>query len=622
MGGLGADETIDLAADPEQVAHELADKAANVDVVLDYLWGKPAESAIMPLLTGRDDRARLISWVQIGAVAGAGISLPSAALRQANIHFLGSGQGSVSAAGILSTLPELAAEIGNGAFTRSMSSPKRCPTWSRSGTTREAQPGASCSSPHGDRPTAASPVLAYSRRVRPLNDRGASVRCAHGAFRGGRRRSGMPGREHAGGRRRRARDGGPRRAVPRRPRRRIPSWHPRPAPTSSRLEFDGLTHDYRLHVPPAAATGKPLPLVLNLHGATQNAQLEEITTDMDPNADMNGYLVAYPDGTRISKVLTPDPVAKNAQYGWNAGQCCGLPVTKHINDVGFLLKVIADIAARTPVDLRHVSMTGISNGGMMAYAMAAEAYGPHRRHLVGVGPGRDPGDPPDPGRAHHGVPQCREPIAEFDGTPNANPLLRLSVMEGIDQWVKADGCDKKPRTGATIVGAPGPSPPGRRRHRSPVRTAAPAPRSRSGASPDRATSGRAARSTPAPRRTGSWPASGGASSSSMPTRRCGSSSSGTRCPPAPVDLRKRHPSDVGGVLVLSPLSRCRVDVQKGLLGAPFACAVPEKSHHLPGRWAHGGSFGPGMPQESAAVKSMCRRVSVDEAIRHSPPSNA
>ncbi len=117
MGGLGADDTIDLAADPELVAHELAAKAANVDVVLDYLWGKPAESAIMPLLTGRDDRARLIAWVQIGAVAGASISLPSAALRQANIHFLGSGQGSVSAAGILSTLPELAAQIGQGSFS-------------------------------------------------------------------------------------------------------------------------------------------------------------------------------------------------------------------------------------------------------------------------------------------------------------------------------------------------------------------------------------------------------------------------------------------------------------------------------------------------------------------------
>ena len=50
------------------------------------------------------------------------------------------------------------------------------------------------------------------------------------------------------------------------------------------LTFDGLERDYRLHVPPAAASGQPLPLVLNLHGATQNSQLEEITSDMDPNA--------------------------------------------------------------------------------------------------------------------------------------------------------------------------------------------------------------------------------------------------------------------------------------------------------------------------------------------------
>src|SRR5580698_4653140 len=235
--------------------------------------------------------------------------------------------------------------------------------------------------------------------------------------------------------------------------------HPVLAPESGSyvftLTFDGLQRDYRLHVPPAAASGKPLPLVLNLHGATQNAELEEITSDMDPNADMNGYLVAYPDGTRISKVLTPDPVAKNAQYGWNAGMCCGLPVTKHINDVGFLLKVIADIAAKTPVDLRRVYMTGISNGGMMAYAMAAEASG----HVAAISSVSGQVEIPviHPTRAvptmeFHSV---NDPIAKFDGTPSANPLDRLSVMQGIDQWVKADGCDKKPTTGATIAGAAG-----------------------------------------------------------------------------------------------------------------------------------------------------------------------
>jgi NADPH:quinone reductase-like Zn-dependent oxidoreductase len=117
LAGLGADETVDLAAEPDLVRRDLAEKAADVDVVLDYLWGPPAESAIMPLLAARDDRSRLLSWVQIGAVAGAHISLPSAALRQANIHFLGSGQGSVSAAGILAVLPGLAAEIGQGSFS-------------------------------------------------------------------------------------------------------------------------------------------------------------------------------------------------------------------------------------------------------------------------------------------------------------------------------------------------------------------------------------------------------------------------------------------------------------------------------------------------------------------------
>lgn len=117
LAPLGADHTVDLAANPDQVAHDLATKAAEVDVVIDYLWGEPAESAIMPLLRGRQDRSKMLAWIQIGAVAGANISLPSAALRQANIHFLGSGQGSVSPAGMLATLPSLVAEIANGTFS-------------------------------------------------------------------------------------------------------------------------------------------------------------------------------------------------------------------------------------------------------------------------------------------------------------------------------------------------------------------------------------------------------------------------------------------------------------------------------------------------------------------------
>jgi polyhydroxybutyrate depolymerase len=218
------------------------------------------------------------------------------------------------------------------------------------------------------------------------------------------------------------------------------------------LNFGGRARSYRLHVPPAAASGKPLPLVLNLAGATQNGLLEEAQSGMDSSSDQNGYLVAYPNGTRISTVLTPDPVAKQAQYGWNAGQCCGLPVTKHVNDVGFLLKVISDIASRTPVNLRRVYATGISNGGMMAYALAAQASD-HFAAISSVsGQVEIPTIHPTrsvPTMEFHSV---NDPIALFNGTPNKNPKLRLSVMEGINQWVKADGCSPRAHVGKTIVG--------------------------------------------------------------------------------------------------------------------------------------------------------------------------
>jgi polyhydroxybutyrate depolymerase len=229
------------------------------------------------------------------------------------------------------------------------------------------------------------------------------------------------------------------------------------APSSTTYVFSfragGRTRSYRLHVPPAATAGKPLPLVLNLAGATQNGLLQEAQSGMDASSDRDGYLVAYPDGTRISKVLTPDPVAKDAQYGFNAGYCCGDPSTNHVDDVDFLLATISNIASRTPVDLRRVYMTGMSNGGMMAYAMAAQASTyiaaiasvSGQVELPAIAPTR-----PVPTMEFHSV---DDPIALFNGVKNADPKLVFSVMDGIRQWVRADGCDPTPRTGKKMVGA-------------------------------------------------------------------------------------------------------------------------------------------------------------------------
>ena len=114
LPALGADDVVQLTDDADATSEALAAAAAEADIVLDYLWGLPAQRAIMALLTARSDRSRPLDWIQIGAVAAPTIELPSVALRSANFRLQGSGQGSVSPRGYLAELPSLINEITAG----------------------------------------------------------------------------------------------------------------------------------------------------------------------------------------------------------------------------------------------------------------------------------------------------------------------------------------------------------------------------------------------------------------------------------------------------------------------------------------------------------------------------
>jgi NADPH:quinone reductase-like Zn-dependent oxidoreductase len=114
LASVGADEVVQLTDDDEATARALGAAAAEVDIVVDYLWGKPAQHAIMALLTERLDRSRAMNWIQIGAMAGPTIELPSVALRSANFRLQGNGQGAVSTKAYLAELPSLVDEIDAG----------------------------------------------------------------------------------------------------------------------------------------------------------------------------------------------------------------------------------------------------------------------------------------------------------------------------------------------------------------------------------------------------------------------------------------------------------------------------------------------------------------------------
>jgi NADPH:quinone reductase-like Zn-dependent oxidoreductase len=109
LPALGATGTVRLD-DTER----LGKAAAEVDIVLDFLWGEPAATAMIAVLTARPDRGKPLSWVQIGSVAGPTAPIPSAALRQARLQIVGSGQGSLGGDDYLAELPDLVKEICKG----------------------------------------------------------------------------------------------------------------------------------------------------------------------------------------------------------------------------------------------------------------------------------------------------------------------------------------------------------------------------------------------------------------------------------------------------------------------------------------------------------------------------
>lgn len=97
LATLGADATIDLTLPPEALQQAFAaEVAAGIGVVVDYVWGPPAEALIGAIVRPdlhADGDAAGIRYVSVGAMAGPTIPLPSAVLRGSRLELLGSGTG-------------------------------------------------------------------------------------------------------------------------------------------------------------------------------------------------------------------------------------------------------------------------------------------------------------------------------------------------------------------------------------------------------------------------------------------------------------------------------------------------------------------------------------------------
>ena len=113
-------------------------------------------------------------------------------------------------------------------------------------------------------------------------------------------------------------------------------------------------------------------LVIVLHGGLGNAQRiamreSEGGLNLDAVAEKDGFVVAYLDGTPVTRNLGP------RFLGWNAGGgCCGQSFERNVDDVGYIRGAVDDLAQRYGIDQSRVYGIGHSNGAMMTQRVVCE----------------------------------------------------------------------------------------------------------------------------------------------------------------------------------------------------------------------------------------------------------
>ena len=150
--------------------------------------------------------------------------------------------------------------------------------------------------------------------------------------------------------------------------------------SGSHTEGAAGTREYKLYIPPASFA-EPLPLVVMLHGCTQNPDDFAAGTGMNEAALKRGFYVLYPAQTQHA----------NSSRCWNW--------FKHNHqkrgrgEPALLAGMTRDVMSRYNIDPQRVYVAGLSAGGAMA-AILGDAY-PDLFAAVGVHSGLPTGSATD-----------------------------------------------------------------------------------------------------------------------------------------------------------------------------------------------------------------------------------
>lgn len=124
----------------------------------------------------------------------------------------------------------------------------------------------------------------------------------------------------------------------------------------------GSERAYLIHLPAASA---PAPLVIAFHGGYASPAHMQRLTGFDELADQEGFIVVYPEGLNRhwndgrGNARHSDEARAGSRFSYG-------------DDVRFVRDLVENLQSEHHIDQKRIFATGISNGGMFCYRVAAE----------------------------------------------------------------------------------------------------------------------------------------------------------------------------------------------------------------------------------------------------------
>lgn len=131
------------------------------------------------------------------------------------------------------------------------------------------------------------------------------------------------------------------------------------------MEYQGYTRIWYEYVPEGVkAEGRPVPLVVNMHGRGGSAESFMDLSGLNRVAEERNFIAVFPE----SSIYQQRPGGLTNVLRWN-----GTYGGESFDDVGFILKVIQEVKSRYAIDEKRIYACGQSSGGAMTSELALKA---------------------------------------------------------------------------------------------------------------------------------------------------------------------------------------------------------------------------------------------------------